>query len=169
MEYQEIPVEMRGKWHSVVKELPPLKEGCDQTRVWAYRENGDIDTASYQRQPVWGWYNGEYCQKILEGWEVSHAHEPGSYGINIEDGSWPCIDGTKILYWMPYPPIHTPAPPALPENPYAPEAEWIEPPERGKNPTCSRCGGQCWFNSAHGRIERSKYCPNCGAKMRAKQ
>jgi len=30
---------------------------------------------------------------------------------------------------------------------------------------CSVCGGGAWYFDYHGVISRSRYCPNCGAKM----
>lgn len=36
------------------------------------------------------------------------------------------------------------------------------PGERFK---CSECGGGCWHYDYHGCVEKSSYCPHCGAKM----
>ena len=30
---------------------------------------------------------------------------------------------------------------------------------------CSVCGGSCWYYVVDGYLGRSKYCPNCGARM----
>jgi hypothetical protein len=30
---------------------------------------------------------------------------------------------------------------------------------------CSVCGGACWYYDYAGDVARSRYCPNCGAKM----
>ena len=30
---------------------------------------------------------------------------------------------------------------------------------------CSVCGGACWYYDYEGDVARSRYCPNCGAKM----
>ena len=30
---------------------------------------------------------------------------------------------------------------------------------------CSECGGACWYYDYEGDVARSRYCPNCGAKM----
>lgn len=34
---------------------------------------------------------------------------------------------------------------------------------------CSVCGGACWYYDYKGEVARSNYCPNCGAKMDAKE
>lgn len=30
---------------------------------------------------------------------------------------------------------------------------------------CSVCGGACWYYDYEGDVARSRFCPNCGAKM----
>lgn len=30
---------------------------------------------------------------------------------------------------------------------------------------CSECGGACWYYNCGGAVTKSKYCPNCGARM----
>lgn len=30
---------------------------------------------------------------------------------------------------------------------------------------CSVCGGASWYYDYHGDVAKSRYCPNCGAKM----
>lgn len=30
---------------------------------------------------------------------------------------------------------------------------------------CSECGGGCWYYDYQGDVAKSRYCPNCGAKM----
>ena len=30
---------------------------------------------------------------------------------------------------------------------------------------CSACGGACWYYDYEGEVAKSRYCPNCGAKM----
>lgn len=30
---------------------------------------------------------------------------------------------------------------------------------------CSVCGGACWYYGYNGRLGKSRYCPNCGARM----
>ena len=30
---------------------------------------------------------------------------------------------------------------------------------------CSHCGGACWYYDYEGIVARSRFCPNCGAKM----
>jgi len=30
---------------------------------------------------------------------------------------------------------------------------------------CSACGGACWYYDYEADVARSRYCPNCGAKM----
>ena len=30
---------------------------------------------------------------------------------------------------------------------------------------CSECGGACWYYDYEGTVAKSKFCPNCGAKM----
>lgn len=30
---------------------------------------------------------------------------------------------------------------------------------------CSVCGGACWYYDYQGELAKSRFCPNCGAKM----
>lgn len=30
---------------------------------------------------------------------------------------------------------------------------------------CSECGGACWYYGYNGKLGKSRYCPNCGARM----
>lgn len=34
---------------------------------------------------------------------------------------------------------------------------------------CSHCGGACWYYDYEGIVARSRFCPNCGAKMDEKE
>ncbi len=43
--------------------------------------------------------------------------------------------------------------------------EWIHSEIIGELYNCSVCGGSCWYYDVDGYLGRSKYCPNCGAKM----
>lgn len=43
--------------------------------------------------------------------------------------------------------------------------QWVPsdtPCERFK---CSECGGGCWYYDYQGDVAKSRFCPNCGAKM----
>lgn len=44
--------------------------------------------------------------------------------------------------------------------------KWIDsniPDE--KKYVCSECGGACWYYDYQGDVAKSRYCPNCGARM----
>lgn len=43
--------------------------------------------------------------------------------------------------------------------------EWIESDIPGEEYRCSICGGAAWYYDVGGNIAKSKFCPNCGAKM----
>lgn len=42
---------------------------------------------------------------------------------------------------------------------------WIESNIPNEKYACSECGGACWYYDFKGEVAKSKYCPNCGAKM----
>lgn len=43
--------------------------------------------------------------------------------------------------------------------------EWIESDIPCEKYVCSACGGGCWYYDYQGEVAKSRYCPNCGAKM----
>ena len=45
------------------------------------------------------------------------------------------------------------------------KAKWIKSEIPGEEYVCSLCGGACWYYDAQKGVARSKFCPNCGAKM----
>lgn len=50
-----------------------------------------------------------------------------------------------------------------PERAY--DAEWVRSSVTGEGYVCSRCGGSAWYYGLSETTKRSKFCPNCGAKM----
>lgn len=42
---------------------------------------------------------------------------------------------------------------------------WVESNEPNEKYVCSECGGACWYYDYEGEVAKSKFCPNCGAKM----
>ena len=46
------------------------------------------------------------------------------------------------------------------------EGEWVTSDIPQEKYACSVCGGACWYYDYQGEVARSKYCPNCGAKMK---
>jgi rubrerythrin len=46
------------------------------------------------------------------------------------------------------------------------EGEWITSDIPQEKYVCSVCGGACWYYDYQGYVAKSKYCPNCGAKMK---
>ncbi len=46
------------------------------------------------------------------------------------------------------------------------EGEWITSDIPQEKYVCSVCGGACWYYDYQADVARSKYCPNCGAKMK---
>ena len=43
--------------------------------------------------------------------------------------------------------------------------KWIDSNLPQEKYVCSECGGACWYYDYEGSVAKSKYCPNCGAKM----
>ena len=46
------------------------------------------------------------------------------------------------------------------------EGEWIESDIPQEKYVCSLCGGACWYYDYQGDVAKSRFCPNCGAKMK---
>ena len=42
---------------------------------------------------------------------------------------------------------------------------WIESKIPCERYVCSECGGAAWYYDYKGDVAKSRYCPNCGAKM----
>lgn len=42
---------------------------------------------------------------------------------------------------------------------------WIASDILNEDYVCSECGGASWYYDYQAHVARSKYCPNCGAKM----
>jgi hypothetical protein len=45
------------------------------------------------------------------------------------------------------------------------KAKWIKSEIPGEEYVCSLCGSACWYYDVQKGVARSKFCPNCGAKM----
>lgn len=43
--------------------------------------------------------------------------------------------------------------------------KWIKSEIPCEEFVCSECGGACWYYDVNKNVSKSKYCPNCGAKM----
>ena len=43
--------------------------------------------------------------------------------------------------------------------------KWIESDIPNEGYCCSECGGACWCYDYGGSVTKSRYCPNCGARM----
>lgn len=43
--------------------------------------------------------------------------------------------------------------------------KWIKSEVPCEEFICSECGGACWYYDVNKNVLKSKYCPNCGAKM----
>ena len=50
-------------------------------------------------------------------------------------------------------------------QPKAKVGHWIESHIPHEKYVCSECGGACWYYDYEGDVAKSRYCPNCGAKM----
>lgn len=48
-------------------------------------------------------------------------------------------------------------------------ARWEESEYRDEKYRCSACGGACWYYDYQGAVARSRFCPNCGARMDEKE
>lgn len=46
------------------------------------------------------------------------------------------------------------------------EGTWEKSDISGEKYVCSECGGACWYYDFEGDVAKSKFCPNCGAKMK---
>lgn len=44
--------------------------------------------------------------------------------------------------------------------------KWIPSEIPNELYVCSECGGTCWYYDINKTVSKSKYCPNCGARMR---
>ena len=42
---------------------------------------------------------------------------------------------------------------------------WIKSNIPNEKYVCSECGGGCWYYDYQANVAKSRYCPNCGAKM----
>lgn len=42
---------------------------------------------------------------------------------------------------------------------------WIKSNIPNEEYVCSECGGACWYYDYQASVAKSKFCPNCGAKM----
>ena len=46
------------------------------------------------------------------------------------------------------------------------EGEWVASVIPQEKYVCSVCGGACWYYDYKGTVAKSRYCPNCGSKMK---
>lgn len=46
------------------------------------------------------------------------------------------------------------------------EGEWVPSDIPQEKYVCSVCGGACWYYDFEGDVAKSRYCPNCGSKMK---
>ena len=46
------------------------------------------------------------------------------------------------------------------------EGKWVPSDYPDEKYVCSVCGGACWYYDSEGEVAKSRYCPNCGAKMK---
>lgn len=46
-----------------------------------------------------------------------------------------------------------------------PTGHWIKSNIPNEKYVCSECGGGCWYYDYQADVAKSRYCPNCGAKM----
>ena len=55
----------------------------------------------------------------------------------------------------------------IPSADFAPvrHGRWIESTIPCEQYVCSECGGAAWYYDYNGDVAKSKYCPNCGARM----
>lgn len=55
----------------------------------------------------------------------------------------------------------------IPSEDVAPvrHGRWIDSSIPNEQYVCSECGGAAWYYDYRGDIAKSRYCPNCGAKM----
>ena len=44
--------------------------------------------------------------------------------------------------------------------------KWIKSEIPCEEFVCSECGGACWHYDTNRIVSKSRYCPNCGAKMK---
>ena len=42
---------------------------------------------------------------------------------------------------------------------------WVKSDIQYEEYVCSECGGACWYYDYQATVAKSRYCPNCGAKM----
>lgn len=46
------------------------------------------------------------------------------------------------------------------------KGEWMKSEIKNEKYVCSECGGACWYYDIQGMVARSRFCPNCGARMK---
>lgn len=46
------------------------------------------------------------------------------------------------------------------------EGEWVKSDIPQEKYVCSACGGACWYYDFKGDVAKSRFCPNCGARMK---
>ena len=46
------------------------------------------------------------------------------------------------------------------------DGTWVKSSIPGEDYVCSNCGGAAWYYDCEGYVAKSRYCPNCGAKMK---
>ena len=44
--------------------------------------------------------------------------------------------------------------------------EWVNSDIPQEKYVCSACGGACWYYDFKGDVAKSRFCPNCGARMK---
>lgn len=52
-----------------------------------------------------------------------------------------------------------------PVNPAEKVGRWIKSEIPNDEYVCSECGGSCWYYDVEKGVAKSRFCPNCGAKM----
>ena len=44
--------------------------------------------------------------------------------------------------------------------------KWVKSDIPQEKYVCSACGGACWYYDFKGDVAKSRFCPNCGARMK---
>ena len=45
------------------------------------------------------------------------------------------------------------------------KGKWLKSNIPNEKYVCSECGGACWYYDYQGEVAKSRFCPNCGARM----
>ena len=105
---------------------------------------------------VYDQVRGESAEKIIKAFDAMLEQKRGEWEDGLDAFSYEVghMDGRKRGYEEGL------------ERASEPMGEWIPSDIPNEKWVCSECGGACWYYDYQGSLGKSRYCPNCGAKMK---